>query len=953
MKRALLALLYFATTFNAESQSLQFKTYSVNDGLVSRHVRRILQDTKGFLWIGTWEGLSKYDGARFLNFTPANGFPGNVVNDIYEDEAGRLLVAINEGSVLMIQADTIVHSPVFTDVVINQFSRLKKTLYAATDDKGIWRLSANKADQIKENSGNDYYFITSLDDSLLAAGGPYDFEIIRTNGQTVFSLEKPVVVNCCFLDAQKRIWIGADDGLRLLQFFADNPAQTKALPLPSSLDSEFSVNNAVNDLLMDHQENIWIATEKGLLCYRKDGTTSVYTNKNGLPASSIYCLYQDREKNIWIGTSQGLSRLITKNNYRQLTSNHGLLADDAINICAVSPTELLITSGGGLQLYDRVGNRFSTIKMGLPSTHIAANKGKALLYDDFSAAQWDLPTKTVKSFAVPQANCRDMDSRGWIYSSDGLGRIFVTADNKTYKDSLGPIRLNKLLADSHGYLWVGTWVNGLYRIRYSIEHGKLKTELRDFNNSFPSKQIRNLFEDKKGNIWVGTRYDGVYVLTKKDNEQYSIMHCGIAEGLASSWVTSTAEDDEGNIWIGTYGGLDKLIPVQTGFRVFNFSHINNVSSCINDIAVSGNTIWCASNEGLLHFTDDHLDTLSAPPLWITSCSVAGRLQNGVAFVRDTIFHLKPSENAMAFSFSAGSLLNEKIVLYSFRLLGMGDTAWSAPANVHSINYASLRPGHYRFEVRSFGLNGKPGTTRIVAFVIHPPFTQTPLFYGLCFVALVIIGFGLYSYRIRQLLRLQKVRSQIATDLHDEIGSSLTNIGLLSAIVEKNIDEKKDTKSFLFRIREDIKTSGQALDDIIWSVNITNDSTSEMLARMRRYAAEVFENAEMKYELIFPKNEMDMSMKMEQRRDIYLVFKEAVNNIVRHSAATAARVEVSIKDTTLCLMVSDNGKGFVKGVGNHRNGLMNMEKRAVKWDGTICIHSDKNQGTTVTAEIPLS
>jgi len=220
------------------------------------------------------------------------------------------------------------------------------------------------------------------------------------------------------------------------------------------------------------------------------------------------------------------------------------------------------------------------------------------------------------------------------------------------------------------------------------------------------------------------------------------------------------------------------------------------------------------------------------------------------------------------------------------------------------------------------------------------------------VALGVIGFALYRYRIDQILRLQKVRSQIATDLHDEIGSSLTNIGLLSAIVEKNIDEKKETRSFLYRIREDIKTSAQALDDIIWSVNVMNDSTPEMLARMRRYAAEVFEAVEMKYELVFPKNETNLHVRMEQRRDIYLVFKEAINNIVKHAGATAAMVEVNVKEATVCLTITDNGKGFVKGSSNHRNGLMNMEKRVVKWGGTISINSDKSQGTTVQAEIPL-
>src|SRR4030095_16055502 len=500
MKQVLIALLCCATIFSGHAQSLQFKSYSVNDCLVSRHVRRIFQDSKGFLWICTWEGLSKYDGAGFLNFTPAKGFPGNLVNDIYEDEAGRVLVAINDGSVVMIQADTVVQPPLFTNTVVNQFARLDQTVYAGTDDRGLVRFLDNKSVEINKGSTDDYYFLSTLYDSLLATGGPSGFEIIKRTGETVLTLEKISVVNCCLHDAQKRIWIGADDGLRLFQFVPDSPGRSRLLPLPSSINIEFSRNNAVHDLLMDHQENIWIATEKGLLCYHNDGTTSVYTNKSGLPSSTVYSLYQDKEKNIWIGTGQGLARLVTKNNYRQWTSSYGLLADVAVNIYLVSPAELLVTSIRGGQLYDPAANQFSTFKNNIPPIiQISANKRKPLLYNGFMATTWDVPTKELKFFSVPPAYRRDIDDRGWIYSCDGAGRIFITAGNTTYQDSLGGIRLDQLLADSEGYLWVGTWSSGVYRIRYSIENGKLIRELRDFNSLVPAKLIRSFFEDKEGN----------------------------------------------------------------------------------------------------------------------------------------------------------------------------------------------------------------------------------------------------------------------------------------------------------------------------------------------------------------------------------------------------------------------------------------------------------------------
>src|SRR6185503_1494497 len=160
-----------------------------------------------------------------------------------------------------------------------------------------------------------------------------------------------------------------------------------------------------------------------------------------------------------------------------------------------------------------------------------------------------------------------------------------------------------------------------------------------------------------------------------------------------------------------------------------------------------------------------------------------------------------------------------------------------------------QPGHYRFEVRTLGWNGMPGAPATFRFIIRPPYWQTWWFFSLCALALSLLFYAFFRYRINQLMRLQQVRNRIATDLHDDIGSTLTNINILSELSYKNIQEPPVAEKFLKRISEEVTSSSQALDDIIWSVNSRNDTLDETLARMRRYAAELFEGGHTVYRLV--------------------------------------------------------------------------------------------------------
>jgi signal transduction histidine kinase len=279
-----------------------------------------------------------------------------------------------------------------------------------------------------------------------------------------------------------------------------------------------------------------------------------------------------------------------------------------------------------------------------------------------------------------------------------------------------------------------------------------------------------------------------------------------------------------------------------------------------------------------------------------------------------------------------------------------DKAWlTAPRNGFA-RYASLPPGDYSFMVRNFG-DSNGSRHRRIAIHIGTPFWRQWWFIVACAAAVFFIGFSIYRYRIQQLISLQKVRNRIATDLHDDIGSTLTNINILAELSSVNINNTPKAATFIQRISEEVGTTAQSLDDIVWSINTGNDSLSQMAARMRRYASDLFEHADITWQLLFDENIGTRKLTMDQRRDIYLIFKEAVNNIYKHAQATHVQVTLQLQKGQVVLEINDNGRGFDQSLPTDGNGVKNMHTRTKKWRGRCTVTSNTG-GTAIKITMPL-
>lgn len=238
---------------------------------------------------------------------------------------------------------------------------------------------------------------------------------------------------------------------------------------------------------------------------------------------------------------------------------------------------------------------------------------------------------------------------------------------------------------------------------------------------------------------------------------------------------------------------------------------------------------------------------------------------------------------------------------------------------------------------------------------HPntsPLWQNAWFIVVCIILLAVVLYAFYRYRINQLIQLQQVRNGIATDLHDDIGTTLTNISILAELSKKNLYNEEQVGVFLDRITEEVARSSQALDDIVWSINTKNDTLEETVARMRRYAAEVFDVANITYTLHLDEQFEHHKLNMEQRRDCFLVFKESINNIYKHACAKNVYIKVWMDKGQMHMVIQDDGKGFDITTSSHRNGIKNIRNRIQRWNGSLTMTSAEGEGTVTDVKMPV-
>lgn len=986
----LLAIVFLCLHSSILAEQLPLKTYTVADGLASNYVNQIYQDKKGFIWFATWEGLSRFDGYNFKNFDESDGLPHVNITHINEDKEGNIWVATINGIARLNRAEIINPNN-------SQSPKPKFLSHKIREGSDTNTMAANQVNSILFHSDGSMWCFTNY--GVFRSNNPNlaqpTFEVVMENipastgylededgsvwfgnGVNLMQAKGSEIINHGSIggkypqnlikrikkDAQGRYFIL--DTHHLFEFLPPNQDRQKG---EFKTIFEVDVIFTTNTLFIDEINNIWIGATNGIIKI-ENGEQTTYSSDDGLAVANIMEITNDRNNSIWISLyGGGVSRLLTKSITNFIPKIQSKVVGDVFE----SPGQEVwggLFDGSAILIKDGMQTfRNHYDEPSKTTSSVWFFKNNNLWYQSYHNGGTRIKKPRIqlkKGQIIEVEKYINPNHRQARFYEDEQGNIWMgTEEHQVFRgkpDENGNLVFEsfpvenqfgmfnaRIVSDRVGGIWLSHWTvfgrikNGVYS-PVKILDGE--TEIQ--------KNIRSLFVDSRGWLWVGHRYKGVSVTQNPATENPVFTHYSKGQTLLSSnAVRSIIEDDEGRIYFGTDSGLDRFNPQTNEWTKFSVKQGLAGNAVYSLLKHSNGFIWASTESGLSQI-DSRLETkqTNLPPISFTDIDIAGKdlplPETGLAEIPK--IELSPSEDDLTIGFVAPNFQDENLN-YQYKL---GDTDWSHPSKERSVSFSNLAGGNYRFEVRVVNQNGLVSQNPAVfEFRILPPIWQRWWF---VLGALSLIGLMLYRvYRIRvnRLLEMERTRTRIATDLHDDIGTNLSKISLLSEIVKMQLaDENEERTRMLQVIGETSRESVGAMSDIVWAINPNKDSLADMTRRMRQHAEEVF--LEKGVSLIFnaPEDGKDIKLSMEIRRELYLIFKESVNNSAKHSDCKNVEIDFRVRQGEIFLLIKDNGRGFDLKQDANGNGLKNLHLRAERIKAELQIDSEIGKGTTISVSL---
>jgi signal transduction histidine kinase/ligand-binding sensor domain-containing protein len=943
----------------ALSQRLPLTVYAEKYGPIQNGASKIFQDSKGWMWFLSGYDIIRYDGKEFKIIPLAHDVALEVCFDIFESNNE---IGINSQPYhLIVSGDSLRRHPLLNSGdYIGEFFEFNNLRYF-TSETGLYRLDNNKPVLLVKHflKGEGRNVLFRHNDSLLISYYNIGELIVFNIKQNIVYYVPGRVSKIQQLPTGDLYVDFLDKGIvKVLNF------EFKGEKCTVQNELFYPLGKRVNGFfLIDKQNNFWVAySNHYLLRISPDKKTHYYFEKDGLPGLRFNNSFCDREKNVWLAMSNGVCK-ITETGIRRYTTQDGLmlnyvpeLTKSTVASCLYAVTEaglnffngskwLSITYNGKPFLCNKIAD------MGASQVSLSDSNVFRIIID-FSTGQ--IKRKEFLATVPGGAMQLDADSKGTIYISSHTGVYMY------YQNKLSPVLQNKsvrsMIIDSHNRLWAGGFGDGLdgYQVVYANKEPEFH-KIYYVNNSAQIsnelKGIRSIAEDKYGNILAGTRYKGLFYLTIKNDTVVHTERLTMKDGLPSDAIWSVDTDRKNKWWLATVKGLISVSGT-AGKRIIRDEGKTYGISKVSEVLCAGdNTVWTDSYPGLAALNNQPARDSLPYKVYITGLSINN--VTATDFSTTSLIKLKHTQNNISIRFSANSYINEEAILYSYQLQKNGSALWTEPSAEHLVNFSALGPGTYTFRVKAVNLNGQWSSNEATYdFEILLPYWKRWWFIALVLAVITGILFSLYRYRISQLTKMQAMRNNISSNLHDDIGASLTNILILNEMTKKNIDDKEKATTHISRAGEDIKRISESLSDIVWNISPRYDDLNNLFIRMKRYAAEMLEGKNIEAEISFPEAELKYSMPMDQRRDFYLLFKEVINNMAKHSGANKAQVSIEINNKSLLLIVKDNGKGFTPAKSKTGNGLGSIKQRADKWNALLDINSEPGKGTVISLRMKI-
>lgn len=976
MQRTLLILACSFICTTVVAQQYPFVHYTPREGLANNRARFIYQDDKGKLYISTYGGLSIYDGSRFINYNTNNGLAASMVNDIVEMGEDSLWIIPNANKIHCLvkgKLSDFITTDGYTPL-INQLARSSDGHYYAAADDGFFRLENRRFVKLEFDSLNrpfpDLVGAVEVDKKFFILANPgymtpfAQLIVYDPATRKVVAANTDIKVVYLFKPSENELWAATSNGIFRINTREFPNKTISLLPLPERY--RIPEKLYASYIYKDRQNNLWVSTDKGTYRISSNGNTTLFTTANGLTTNLQTSIFQDRENNMWFTNEfSGLSKLPNQHLAYFPVFRPGFTATD-IWIRPSSDSVWFLDSYRNrvlLVLPDGQSEEYSGKQAVTAGRFIVSDKEYLLTRQGIFIWKGDRNNKSYSLEPVYR------DSVDFISATTDKNGNIIAVSNKLVVLIRGKVLTapldyfaDQVTVDGHGRIWIATRNNKLRCFEIIAAGDNMKLSMRrSFSAVLPAASPRSIAVDQEGNIWIGTRDHGIFRLTFDGPDLLSSKQLTTLNGLSDNFVKQLYCDRDNNMWASTPSGLDKIRSTHNGFLVENITMRNNLYVSISKVQqTKKGSFWILSTNGILTYTAGN----SAPADWKPELEFSGRVMDNVRqFPIMSGQELPYFRNTLDFELSAPTYIDEKQTRFSYLLEGSGHENWSEPSANASINLVNLSPGEYTLRAKAIFLHGRyPDAEASFSFVVLPPWWQTWWFRALAVTAalgLVLSAFRFYYKRKLQLQRammekkqaVEKERTRIATDMHDDLGAGLSRIKFLSETIGMKKQQHLPIEEDIDNIRAYSHEMIDKMGEIVWALNEKNDTLSDLLSYTRAYAVEYLAQNGISCHVEEPDDLPERVVNGEFRRNIYLTVKEALHNIVKHADATDVHMTIEITDR-LSIRIKDNGKGIADGptlsVGN---GLYNMSARIRGLKGRFEIKN--TDGTLIDILVPLN
>ena len=981
MQRTIILLAYFFICANSSAQTAAsdgqypFVNYTPKDGLISNMIKNIYQDSKGRLYFTSLHGLSVYDGSRFINYNSKNGLNYDLVNCIMEMGDDSIWVITNSTKINGLVKGKMKLLSIHDDgyIINNLCKDANGDIYAAAEE-GV--LVFNKEDRfIKlpfvDANGVDVSsyisFTFSVGDYLLVQR---DNSMLPTQNEMLYlynKITKKITAEIPGIYAVQvakdgRTWLSTEKNIMAV----DTAELARGKLVLQELPQQFAqlTNKGKYFIIFDNENNCWLGNQRNVLIKASpDGTITSFNEAAGLKMFFVNSIFKDREGITWIATNNtGVSKLV-HTNFSHIEKPFAIVNASDISYDNESVLIYSFPTNTAVIIHNNE-KKYLHVKGATPFTKLIKTPNGFFAIDRNIIYRVD----QAGDILYPKAILSDSSSN--IYPNlivDKHGNVIVPGkyhltaviNGKIISKTRIPFFADIPATDSKGNIWIATRANDLLMYKTHPEDPSNYLEQKFFfKKELAGISPRSIIIDKNDNIWIGTRNHGIHVYSIENGELIQKFVLTPAHGLSDEFTSHLTCDAENSIWASSALGLDK-VTIKNGVPVVeNITKQNNIyQSVFTIVSDKDNNVWGLVSNGVIKITPEKKEISNYSPTLMVSMLKAGKdtINNGTS--------LTHKQNNLSFNFTATSFLNEKQVQYSYRLQGGTNNQWSEPSNNTTVSFIDLPPGDYSLDIKANFPAGRYAEQSIsYKFSITPAWWQTWWFKsiaGLLIIGLLIIGFRLYYRRklekkmaiLEKQQAVEKERTRIATDMHDDLGAGLSRIKFLSETIGIKKQQHEPIEEDVNKIREYSHEMIDKMGEIVWALNEKNDSLSDLLSYTRAYTMEYLAQNGINCKTEMPDNFPSVFVSGEFRRNVFLTIKEALHNVVKHSQATEVKLTVNINHH-LTIDLKDNGTGFDQNnIRSFSNGLSNMESRVKEIGGKIEIRN--KQGTVVNLSIPLN